>query len=105
LANNQYVRVLSEPTLVAYNGEEATFLVGGEVPIPISDLGEGTTSISIEYREYGIRCASSRPSSVKAASGSSSSLRSAAVGSRRDRHPRLAHPRHASRDASRRRSS
>jgi len=55
LANNQYVRVLSEPTLVAYNGEEATFLVGGEVPIPISDLGEGTTSISIEYREYGIR--------------------------------------------------
>jgi pilus assembly protein CpaC len=55
LADNQYVRVLSEPTLVAYNGEEATFLVGGEVPIPISDLGEGTTSISIEYREYGIR--------------------------------------------------
>jgi pilus assembly protein CpaC len=55
LADNQYLRLLSEPTLVAYNGEEARFLVGGEVPIPISDLGEGTTSISIEYREYGVR--------------------------------------------------
>jgi pilus assembly protein CpaC len=55
LAENQYLRLLAEPTLVAYSGEEARFLVGGEVPIPISDLGEGTTSISIEYREYGVR--------------------------------------------------
>ena len=55
LAENQYLRLLSEPTLVAYSGEEATFLVGGEVPIPVSEMGEGTTSISIEYREYGVR--------------------------------------------------
>ena len=55
LAENQYLRLLSEPTLVAYSGQEATFLVGGEVPIPTSEFGEGSTSISIEYREYGIR--------------------------------------------------
>jgi pilus assembly protein CpaC len=55
LAENQYLRVLSEPTLVAYSGEEATFLVGGEVPIPTSEFGEGSTSVSIEYREYGVR--------------------------------------------------
>jgi pilus assembly protein CpaC len=55
LAENQYLRLLSEPTLVAYSGEEATFLVGGEVPIPVSEFGDGSTSISIEYREYGVR--------------------------------------------------
>lgn len=57
LAENQYLRLLAEPTLVAASGEEATFLAGGEVPIPISDIGSGTTSISIEYREYGVRLA------------------------------------------------
>ena len=55
MAENQYLRLLSEPTLVAYSGEEATFLVGGEVPIPVSEFGDGSTSISIEYREYGVR--------------------------------------------------
>lgn len=57
LSENQYLRLLAEPTLVAASGEEATFLAGGEVPIPISDLGEGSTTISIEYREFGVRLA------------------------------------------------
>ncbi len=56
LAENQYLRVLSEPTLVALSGEEASFLAGGEFPVPIAQLGEGgTTAISIEYREFGVR--------------------------------------------------
>ena len=56
LAENQYLRLLAEPTLVAYSGEEASFLVGGEFPVPIAQLGEGgTTAISIEYREFGVR--------------------------------------------------
>ncbi len=56
LAENQYLRVLANPTLVALNGEEASFLAGGEYPIPVpqSGVGGGGT-ITIQYREYGVR--------------------------------------------------
>jgi pilus assembly protein CpaC len=56
LSENQYLRVLAEPTLVAFSGQEASFLAGGEFPIPIAQVGGGgTTEISIEYKEFGIR--------------------------------------------------
>jgi len=57
LAENQYLRILAEPNIVALSGEEASFLAGGEFPIPIvqgSSAGGGT-SITIEYREFGVR--------------------------------------------------
>ena len=58
LAENQYLKMLANPTLVALSGEEANFLAGGEFPIPVvQGGGEGGTSISIEYREYGVRLA------------------------------------------------
>ncbi len=44
---------LANPSLVALSGQEARFSAGGEVPIPVQQ-GTGD-SISIEYREYGIR--------------------------------------------------
>jgi pilus assembly protein CpaC len=58
LAENQYLRVLANPTLVALSGEEASFLAGGEFPIPIPQSGGGGvggTSITIEYKEFGVR--------------------------------------------------
>jgi len=57
LAENQYMRVLAEPTLVAMSGEEASFLAGGEFPIPVVQGvgGAGSTSVTIEYREFGVR--------------------------------------------------
>src|SRR5207237_2290504 len=56
LAENNYLRILAEPTLVARSGQEARFLAGGEFPIPIAQLGGGgTTQISIEYKEFGVR--------------------------------------------------
>lgn len=57
LAENQYLRVLASPTLIALNGEEASFLAGGEYPIPVPQGGAGTnaTTITIEYKEYGVR--------------------------------------------------
>jgi pilus assembly protein CpaC len=58
LAENQYLRLLSNPTLVALSGEEASFLAGGEFPIPVvqgSGGGGIGTSITIEYKEYGVR--------------------------------------------------
>ncbi|HKQ49942.1 MAG TPA: pilus assembly protein N-terminal domain-containing protein [Phycisphaerae bacterium] len=57
LAENQYVRLLAEPNLVAQSGEEATFLAGGEFPIPVvqGTTTGGGTSITIEYKEFGIQ--------------------------------------------------
>ena len=52
LRDNSLLRVLAEPNLVALNGEEATFLAGGEFPVPIPQ-GLGTTTI--EWREFGVR--------------------------------------------------
>ena len=58
LAENQYLRLLANPTLIALNGEEAGFLAGGEFPVPVVQGGSGGDSgsaISIEYKEYGIK--------------------------------------------------
>jgi pilus assembly protein CpaC len=56
LAENQYMRLLANPTLVALSGEEASFLAGGEFPIPIvQGSSGGSNSISIQYKEYGVR--------------------------------------------------
>ncbi len=46
-------KILAEPTLVARSGETASFLVGGEVPIPIAQGGV-LGSITIEYKKFGV---------------------------------------------------
>ncbi len=51
LESNNLARVLAEPTLVALSGQSASFLAGGEIPVPIPQ-GLGTTSI--EYKPYGV---------------------------------------------------
>ena len=38
---------LAEPNLVAESGKEASFLAGGEFPIPVAQGSSGGTSISI----------------------------------------------------------
>ena len=44
---------LAEPNLVAYNGQEASFLAGGEIPIPVA---QGLTgAVSVTYKEFGVR--------------------------------------------------
>lgn len=44
-------KVLSEPTLVAYSGQSASFLAGGEFPVPIPQaLGQNT----IQFKKYGV---------------------------------------------------
>ena len=56
LSENRYLRVLAEPTLVALSGETASFLAGGEYPIPVvQGSSSGSTAISIEYKEFGVR--------------------------------------------------
>lgn len=51
-------RLLAEPNLMAGNKDSATFLAGGELPIPIVQPGAGSAQaagITIQYREFGIR--------------------------------------------------
>ncbi len=48
------VTTLANPNLTALSGETATFLVGGEIPIPIS---QALGTVSVEYKQYGISLA------------------------------------------------
>jgi len=45
---------LAEPNLIAYNGQEASFLAGGEIPIPIV-TGGAIGAVSVQYKEFGVR--------------------------------------------------
>lgn len=51
LSQDQLIRLLAEPNLTALSGETASFLVGGEFPIPIA---QENNSISVEFKQYGI---------------------------------------------------
>ena len=45
---------LANPNLTALSGETATFLAGGEIPIPIN---QGLGAVSVEYKQYGVSLA------------------------------------------------
>ncbi|WP_243373478.1 type II and III secretion system protein family protein [Microvirga solisilvae] len=45
-------RRLAEPNLIALSGEKASFLAGGEVPIPVS---AEDNQVTVTYKEYGVR--------------------------------------------------
>lgn len=45
------IRTLAEPNLVSMSGETASFLAGGEFPIPVS---AGLGDVTIEYRKFGV---------------------------------------------------
>lgn len=51
LEQNDLLKILAEPNLVAISGEEAEFLAGGEFPIPVP---QQDGAVTIEYREYGV---------------------------------------------------
>jgi pilus assembly protein CpaC len=54
LAEEGLVNILAEPNLTALSGETASFLAGGEFPIPIDSDEDGLT---IEFKEFGISLA------------------------------------------------
>lgn len=49
------IKTLASPNLVAVNGEKAKFLSGGEIPIPVVQSGSGDNSISVVFKEYGVK--------------------------------------------------
>ncbi|MDF3033709.1 MAG: pilus assembly protein [Alphaproteobacteria bacterium] len=54
LAQENLATVLAEPNLVTRSGEEASFLVGGEYPYPISQGTGANLTVSIQFKPYGI---------------------------------------------------
>jgi pilus assembly protein CpaC len=50
-ADDGLATILAEPTLTALSGETASFLAGGEFPIPIS---QSLGAVTIEYKQYGV---------------------------------------------------
>ena len=55
LQSHNLLQTLDEPTLVTTNGKEASFLVGGEFPIPILQGGANSGAVTIQFREFGVR--------------------------------------------------
>ncbi|HEX6784109.1 MAG TPA: type II and III secretion system protein family protein [Sphingomicrobium sp.] len=54
LQNDGVVSTLAEPNLTALSGETASFLAGGEFPIPVS---QGNNAVSVEFKTYGVSLA------------------------------------------------
>jgi len=57
MQQNGTLRALAEPNLIAMDGQVASFLAGGEFPIPVIQGGGGgsSSSVTIVFKEYGIR--------------------------------------------------
>ncbi|MBU6497148.1 MAG: type II and III secretion system protein family protein [Rhodospirillales bacterium] len=51
LAQDNLVHVLAEPNLVAMSGESASFLVGGEFPIPVA---QQNNTVTVDFKQYGV---------------------------------------------------
>jgi pilus assembly protein CpaC len=51
LETNGLAKILAEPSLVTLSGQEAKFLAGGEIPIPVSS---GLGTVSVEWKKFGI---------------------------------------------------
>ena len=58
LAGDQLITILAEPNLTALSGETASFLAGGEFPIPIAgNTSNGQTTITVEFKTFGVSLA------------------------------------------------
>ncbi len=56
LQQNGFVNVLARPDLICVDGKEASFLAGGEIPVPVAQTSSaGGTTVTVEWREFGTR--------------------------------------------------
>ncbi len=55
LRRNSVLKILAEPNLVAMNGHTATFLAGGEFPVPVAQNTGTGGSVTVEFREFGVQ--------------------------------------------------
>jgi pilus assembly protein CpaC len=55
LEGKSLAQTLAEPNVMAINGKQASFLAGGEMPYPQVQPGAGAASVTVSFKEYGIR--------------------------------------------------
>ena len=56
MKQNNLLRILAEPNLLAISGQEASFNAGGAIPVPSSQGGVGNAAaVTVDYREYGVK--------------------------------------------------
>jgi pilus assembly protein CpaC len=55
LETESILQTLAEPNLVTTSGKEASFLVGGEFPVPVVQGGSGAGAVTVQFKEFGIR--------------------------------------------------
>lgn len=56
MQTNGVLRALAEPNLIAMDGQTASFLAGGEFPVPIVQGGSGNgNAVTVVFKEYGVR--------------------------------------------------
>jgi pilus assembly protein CpaC len=57
LRRNSLLRILAEPNLVAMNGHQASFLAGGQFPVPVSTFSGtgGAASVSVQFQNFGVQ--------------------------------------------------
>ncbi len=48
-------QILAEPNVIATNGKQASFLAGGEYPFPVVQGTAGGATVTIQWKEYGVR--------------------------------------------------
>ena len=49
------VKTLAEPNLIALSGDTASFLAGGEFPVPVAQAtADGGTTVTVEFKEFGV---------------------------------------------------
>jgi pilus assembly protein CpaC len=53
LQSKGFLQSLAEPNLIAYNGQEASFLAGGEFPVPV--VQGVTNTVSVMFKEFGVK--------------------------------------------------
>ncbi len=52
--DQQLAKILAQPTLTTLSGQAATFISGGEFPIPVPQSGGGNGTVTIQFKEFGI---------------------------------------------------
>ena len=58
LAADNLITILAEPNLTAQSGETASFLAGGEFPIPVAGTtANGGVTVTVEFKQFGVSLA------------------------------------------------
>jgi pilus assembly protein CpaC len=57
LRRNSLLKILAEPNLVALNGHQASFLAGGQFPVPVAQTSSGgaAPAVTVQFQEFGVR--------------------------------------------------